>query len=94
MLLLAAPVARAADPAAQLVTFTASPAGVEALQAAVDKLMASEVGKEFPGRLWLQVRLADGAARCSPWVVATSRRARYACCLTSRPLSSKGNEEP
>ncbi len=61
MFLIAAPAAWAAQPAAQLATFTATPAGAAALGAAVDTLMASSVGKEFPGHLWLQVRLADGA---------------------------------
>lgn len=44
-----------------LFSFATTPDQVSEVIAAADKLMASSAGKEFPGRLLLQVNLANGA---------------------------------
>ncbi len=50
-----------AAPTWTLISFTAVPENAPAVVAAIDELMSSETGKTFPGRLLLQVRVADGA---------------------------------
>jgi hypothetical protein len=43
-----------------IISFSPDPANAAGVVAAADALMGSEVGKTFPGRLFLQVNLADG----------------------------------
>lgn len=50
-----------AAPAWQVTSFTTSVENAPKIAAAVDKLVASPVGKEFPGHLFMQARIADGA---------------------------------
>jgi hypothetical protein len=58
-LLLTSRVALAA-PSWSVVSFTTTPQNAPKILAAADKLMSSGVGKQFPGKLLLQVHLADG----------------------------------
>ena len=44
-----------------LISFSASPQSAPKVLAAADKLMSSAAGKQFPGKLLLQVHLADGS---------------------------------
>jgi hypothetical protein len=53
--------AAAADPSWSLISFATTPENAPKVIAATDKLMSSEVGKQFPGKLLLQVSVADGA---------------------------------
>jgi hypothetical protein len=50
-----------ASPSWVLISFTTTAQNVPELLAAADELMASEAGKDFPGRLLLQRHVADGA---------------------------------
>jgi len=50
-----------ASPSWSLISFSATPQNAPQVIAAADKLMSSAAGKEFSGRLILQVHLADGA---------------------------------
>jgi hypothetical protein len=50
-----------ASPSWSAISFSATQRNVSKVTAAADKLMGSEAGKEFPGRLILQVHVADGA---------------------------------
>lgn len=50
-----------ASPSWSLISFSATPQNAPQVIAAADKLMSSAAGNEFPGRLILQVHLADGA---------------------------------
>jgi len=43
------------------INFSSTPSNAPAVMAAADSLMNSAVGKEFPGKLLLQVAVADGA---------------------------------
>jgi len=51
----------AASPTWSAIGVTTTPQDVPQVIAATDKLMNSEVGKQFPGRLLLQVHVADGS---------------------------------
>ena len=51
----------AADPSWVQISFSTTPSNAPKVLAAADKLMGSEVGQTFPGRLLLQSNLADGA---------------------------------
>lgn len=51
----------AADPTWSQIAFTTTASNAPKIVAASDKLMSSEIGKEFPGKLLLQVNVADGA---------------------------------
>lgn len=51
----------AASPTWSAISITTTPQNAPAVLAATDKLMSSPAGKEFPGKLLLQVSLADGA---------------------------------
>lgn len=51
----------AAEPYWAQIGLTASATNAPKVAAAVDKLMTSEVGKTFPGRMLLQVNVADGS---------------------------------
>jgi hypothetical protein len=53
--------AAAASPTWSAIGITTTPQNVPQIVAATDKLMNSAVGQEFPGRLLLQVHVADGA---------------------------------
>ncbi len=53
--------AAAAAPSWAVISFAATPQNAPKVLAAADKLMSSEAGKEFPGKLLLQVHVADGA---------------------------------
>lgn len=53
--------AAAAAPSWSVIAFATSPQRVPAVLAAADKLMGSDVGKKFPGRLLLLTNVADGA---------------------------------
>lgn len=53
--------AAAAAPTWTLISITAPPQHAAEIVAATDALMASPAGQEFPGRLHLQVHVADGA---------------------------------
>ncbi len=44
------------------ISFSATPQNAPQVQAAADTLMSSAAGKEFPGKLLLQVEIADGAS--------------------------------
>lgn len=44
-----------------VISFTTTPQNAPAVLGAADRLMQSAAGKDFPGRLHLQVNLADGA---------------------------------
>lgn len=50
----------AADPAWSAISLAATPQNAPKVVAAADKLMASAVGKTFPGKLLLQANVADG----------------------------------
>lgn len=50
-----------AEPAWSQISVTAAPSNAAAVVAATDKLMSSEIGKTFPGKLLLQINAADGA---------------------------------
>ena len=50
-----------AAPSWSLISFAATPQSAPAVVAATDRLMASEVGKKFPGQLLLLAAVADGA---------------------------------
>lgn len=52
--------AAAASPTWTLISFSAKPQDAAAIAAAADALMASPAGQKFPGRLLLQVHVADG----------------------------------
>jgi hypothetical protein len=52
--------AAAALPSWSSIGFRATPQNAPKILAAADKLMSSPIGKEFPGRLLLQVHVADG----------------------------------
>jgi hypothetical protein len=58
-LLLSSQVATAAT--WSLIAFSTTPQNAPKVLAAADKLMSSAAGKQFPGKLLLQVNLADGA---------------------------------
>lgn len=49
-----------AEPVWSAISISTTPSKAPAVLAATDKLMASAVGKEFPGRLLLQESVADG----------------------------------
>ena len=49
-----------AGPSWSLISFATTPQNAPKVLAAADKLLASPVGKEFPGKLFLQAALADG----------------------------------
>lgn len=50
-----------ADPSWSTISLTTTASNAPQVVAAADKLMASEVGKTFPGKLLLQVNAVDGA---------------------------------
>jgi hypothetical protein len=52
--------AAAAFPTWSAIAFATTPQNAPAVVAAADKFMSSAIGKEFPGRLLLQVHMADG----------------------------------
>jgi len=51
----------AAEPVWSTISFATTPSNASQVVAAADKLMSSEIGKTFPGKLLLQVNAADGA---------------------------------
>jgi hypothetical protein len=50
----------AAEPVWSQISLTAAPSNAAQVVAATDKLMSSEIGKTFPGKLLLQINAADG----------------------------------
>lgn len=50
-----------ADPSWSTISLATTPANAPQVVAAADRLMASEVGKTFPGKLLLQANVVDGA---------------------------------
>lgn len=50
-----------AEPVWSTISITATPSNAPKVVAATDKLMSSEIGKTFPGKLLLQLNVADGA---------------------------------
>lgn len=50
-----------AEPVWSTISITATPSNAPQVVAATDKLMSSELGKTFPGKLLLQANVADGA---------------------------------
>lgn len=54
--------AAAAQPTWSAISISATPANVPQVSAATDTLMSSAAGKEFPGKLLLQVHVADGSS--------------------------------
>lgn len=53
--------AAVAEPVWSTISLSATPSNAPQVVAAADTLMSSEIGKTFPGRLLLQVNIADGA---------------------------------
>lgn len=79
----------AAGPSWSTIGFTTTPSNVAQVVAAADKLMSSEIGKTFPGKLLLQSNVADGANPAShtfvPIYRTTAEREAFAQSLQGNP---------
>jgi hypothetical protein len=72
-----------------LISFTATPANAPQVLAAIDKLMSSPAGKEFPGRLLFQTHVADGdnpaTHSVAPIYASSAQREAYVEKLQTDP---------
>jgi len=75
------------------ISFAATPSNAPKVIAAADKLMNSEVGKQFPGRLLLQLNTVDGANPATHSFVPVYRTAADREAFTEKMLASPAWKE-